>query len=47
MCGLLACLALFSFLGLLILPVTGNTLWTIILVICIMIFIVCVSTIKR
>lgn len=44
MCGLFACLALLCFLGLIILPVTSNTLWTVVLAICILIFILVVST---
>lgn len=44
MCGLLTCLALFCFLGILMLPVTGNTFWTVILAFCVLIVILVVST---
>lgn len=44
MCGLLACLALLSFIGLIVLPVTGNTFWTVVLALCILVVILVVST---
>lgn len=44
MCGLLACLALSTFLVLLMMPITGNTFWTIILALCVLVVILVVST---